>query len=221
LQTGGSIAISANWSGTEQTQVLLSLIVPGLRQLGDLDVQTCACEMFKNPLPSEQSGCDFSRAHGETICQHGQEEGTMKVCFTTITVKDMAQSLRFYKDIIGLVELSRQTEQVGDQKVNISFLKDPRDAESGLIELIEYSSWIGDGEGNKNFHRPTMLVCFKVDDLNATLEVIRENQIEIIRGPFEAAGGQMRMIFLKDPNDAVIELVEGFDLAKFPKPPSL
>lgn len=143
----------------------------------------------------------------------------MKVCFTTITVKNMEESIRFYEDIIGLKEVSRMTEQVGDNNVNISFLKDPRDADSGLIELIGYNNWIGDGEGNKNFHRPTMLVCFKTDKFDTMLDVIKENDIEVIRGPFETAGGQMRVIFFKDPNDAVIELVEGFDINKLPKPP--
>ena len=156
---------------------------------------------------------------GGSICQHTYVERIMKVCFTTITVRDMEESLRFYEDIIGLKEESRMTEKVGNNKVNISFLRDPRDADSGLIELIEYRNWIGDGEGNKNFHRPTMLVCFKTDDFDATLDVIKENRVEVIRGPFETAEGQMRVIFFKDPNDAVIELVEGFDLAKLPKPP--
>ncbi len=144
----------------------------------------------------------------------------MKVCFTTITVKDLDESIGFYESIIGLKEVSRMTEQVGENSVNISFLKDPLDVDSGLIELIEYSDWIGDGEGSKNFHRPTMLIGFQCDDLDETLEKVKESGIEIIRGPFRTAGDQMRVVFFKDPNEAVIELVEGFDLSKLPKPSS-
>lgn len=145
----------------------------------------------------------------------------MNVCFTTITVKSMEQSVTFYENVIGLEVVSRLTDQVGNNQVNISFLRDPQFPDSSLIELIEYNQWMGDGEGQKNFHRPTMLVCFEVKDLDATLEVIKRNEIEIIRGPFETAGGHMRVVFFKDPNDAVIELIEGFDLKKLLYPPSV
>lgn len=55
----------------------------------------------------------------------------MNVCFTTIAVRDLEKSVKFYKEVIKLNDLMRFSPQKG---INIVFLKDE---DNGKIELIQ------------------------------------------------------------------------------------
>jgi len=121
----------------------------------------------------------------------------MKVGFITVHVKNLEESVEFYKNAFGLCEVRRFSPEKG---VNIVFLKDE---EKGLIELIENNQMHEVNEGS------LVSIGFNVEDLNEVLKRLREKDIEIIRGPIEVPSGE-KFVFIKDPNGVEIELIEGF-----------
>ena len=123
----------------------------------------------------------------------------MKYGFVTISVKDMEESAKFYKDILGLEEARRFSPQPG---VDIMFLKD----ESGsAIELITH------GGNDDAAVRAAVSIGFEVESLEDTMAMLKEKNVVISRGPLGAPGG-VRFLFVKDPNGVEIEFIEGFKL---------
>ncbi|MCK5051679.1 MAG: VOC family protein [Candidatus Cloacimonetes bacterium] len=126
----------------------------------------------------------------------------MRVSFTTIAVKDLEKSVKFYTEITKLNEVMRFSPQKG---INIVFLKDEDD---GKIELIEYEQNKGvDVSGNASI----VSIGFTIDDLDDSIKMLNEKNIKIIRGPIQTPGGQ-KFLFIKDPDGVEIELIQGFNL---------
>jgi len=123
----------------------------------------------------------------------------MKYGFVTVTVKDMEESARFYKDILGLKEAKRFSPQPG---IDIMFLKD---ADNNAVELIAHR-----GETGSTGSSPVS-IGFVVDSLDATMAMLREKNVPVARGPVGAPGGT-RFMFVNDPNGVGIEFIEGFRL---------
>lgn len=121
----------------------------------------------------------------------------MHMSFVTITVRNMEESLRFYTDILELREVKRFSPQTG---VNIVFLEDD---EGGRIELIEH-----EGVGYKEEMKPNISVGFEVDDLDSVIEMLKEKNIDISRGPMQVPSGE-KFLFIKDPNGVEIEFIQG------------
>lgn len=123
----------------------------------------------------------------------------MKYGFVTITVNDMGESERFYKDVLGLKESRRFSPQPG---IDIMFLQDD---EGSAIELIAH-------EGHENTAaRVPVSIGFQVESLEETMGMLKGKKVPISRGPLGAPGG-VRFLFVKDPNGVEIEFIEGFNL---------
>ena len=126
----------------------------------------------------------------------------MKISFTTITVRDLEKSVKFYTEIIKLNEVMRFSPQKG---INIVFLKDEY---NGKIELIEY-------EQNKKVedsgNAAIVSIGFAIDDLDKSIKMLSESNIKITRGPIQTPSGT-KFLFIKDPDGVEIELIQGFNL---------
>ena len=59
----------------------------------------------------------------------------MKVDHIGVAVNSLDDSVRFYKELLGLVEVHR--EEVPSQKVRVAFLCDPLDKDGTAVELLE------------------------------------------------------------------------------------
>ena len=94
--------------------------------------------------------------------------------YTTITVKDLDESLDFYINIIGLQKVNKFSPESG---VTISFL---RDDESNLIELLEDKNL-----SEEDFKESRVSIGFGVDNLDETLERLKRAGIETIRPTIE------------------------------------
>ncbi len=125
----------------------------------------------------------------------------MKISFTTIAVKDLEKSIKFYTEIIKLKEVMKFSPQKG---INIVFLKDEN---NGKIELIESEQKKISGAGGA---ASFVSIGFAIDDLNETMEMLHKKNIEIIRGPIQTPGGE-KFLFIKDPDGVEIELIQGFN----------
>ncbi|SHJ65384.1 VOC family protein [Parasporobacterium paucivorans] len=118
----------------------------------------------------------------------------MKFCWSTIQVKDMDESLRFYEDIIGL-------------KVNRRFKAGPG------IEIV----FLGDGEtkielvcdeNGKDVNIGTDISWgFEVESVEEKMDFVRAKGISIESGPFQP-NPHVKFFYIKDPNGLKIQLVE-------------
>ena len=120
--------------------------------------------------------------------------------YTTITVKNLDESLEFYINIIGLKKVNKFSPENG---VTISFL---RDEESNLIELLEDKNL-----SEEDFKESRVSIGFGVDNLDETLERLKKAGIQTIRPTIETPGDG-KLAFIKDPNGVEIGINQGFNM---------
>jgi lactoylglutathione lyase len=129
----------------------------------------------------------------------------MKYKHTMVRVKDVAASLKFYCDLLGLVEQRRIENEKG--RFTLIFLAAPGD-EDAQIEL----TWNWDaedyGEGRNFGH-----IAYAVDDIYALCQRLMDGGVTINRPPRDG-----HMAFVRSPDNISIELIQkGPDLP--PKEP--
>jgi lactoylglutathione lyase len=118
----------------------------------------------------------------------------MKYLHTMVRVTDIEQSLRFYRDALGLTELSRKDYPQG--RYTLVFLCAPGD-EQAQVEL----TWNWDPEtytGGRNFGH----LAYSVEDIYATCQRLRDHGVTINRPPRDG-----RMAFVRSPDGISIELL--------------
>jgi lactoylglutathione lyase len=118
----------------------------------------------------------------------------MKFCWSTLTVKNMDESLRFYEEIVGLKVQQRFPAGPGTE---IAFLGDGEtkieliwNAEKKDVHIGEDISW-----------------GFEVDSAEECIALIREKGIPIHSGPFQP-NPHTKFFFVQDPNGMKIQFVE-------------
>jgi lactoylglutathione lyase len=119
----------------------------------------------------------------------------MKYLHTMVRVTDIDASLKFYRDALGLNELSRKDYPSG--RYTLVFLAAPGD-ESAQVELTH--NW--DPEtygGGRNFGH----LAYAVDDIYATCQRLRDHGVTILRPPRDG-----RMAFVRSPDNISIELLQ-------------
>jgi lactoylglutathione lyase len=118
----------------------------------------------------------------------------MKFCWSTITVKNMEESLNFYQDIVGLTINRRFKAGPG---MEIAFLGHGETK----VELI-YDSNISDiniGE--------SISLGFEVNSVDEMMTFVKEKGFKIHSGPFEP-NPNIKYFFTIDPNGLKIQFVE-------------
>jgi lactoylglutathione lyase len=123
----------------------------------------------------------------------------MKFAHTSITVRNMDESLRFYTEVLGLQFERRRT--IPENHAEIAFVHEPL---SGA--RIELTHW----DGKENFEAGEQLdhLAFEVDDLDRVLMHVRMKGARVAKEPYRLGGGSTRLAFILDPNDVWIELIE-------------
>ena len=123
----------------------------------------------------------------------------MKFLHTSITVRNMEESLAFYTEMLGLQFERRRT--IPENHAEIAFVHDP--ASGARVELTHW-------EGKDTFEPGEQLdhLAFEVDDLDRTLMRLRTKNVRVAKEPYRLAGGSSRIAFVLDPNDVWIELIE-------------
>ena len=126
----------------------------------------------------------------------------MQYLHTMVRVSDLEQSLDFYCNKLGLVEISRKDSEKG--RFTLVFLAAPDDEgraraeRSPMIEL----TWNWDPEeyqGGRNFGH----MAYRVDDLYATCSRLRDGGVTINRPPRDGY-----MAFVRSPDGISIELLQ-------------
>lgn len=127
-----------------------------------------------------------------------------------VRVQDVDASLKFYCDLLGMVETRRVDNEGG--RFTLIFLAadadvdDAKDSKSPLLELTY--NWPEDGKpgesytGGRNFGH----LAYKVDDIYATCQKLQDGGVTILRPPRDG-----RMAFVRSPDGVSIELLQEGD----------
>jgi len=119
----------------------------------------------------------------------------MKYLHTMVRVTDIDASLTFYRDALGLTELSRRDYPQG--RFTLVFLAAPGD-ERAQLELT-YNWDPEDYHGGRNFGH----IAYAVDDIYATCQRLRDHGVTILRPPRDG-----HMAFVRSPDNISIELLQ-------------
>ena len=122
----------------------------------------------------------------------------MKYLHTMVRVTDIDESLDFYCDKLGLVELRRYDNEQG--RFTLVFLAAPGD-ENAQVELTH--NWDPEeyGEGRNFGH-----LAYQVDDICALCQKLLDGGVTISRPPRDG-----RMAFVRSPDNISIELLQKGD----------
>jgi lactoylglutathione lyase len=119
----------------------------------------------------------------------------MKYLHTMVRVSDIEASLRFYRDALGLKELSRKDYPQG--RYTLVFLAAPGD-EQAQVELTH--NWDPESYGGgRNFGH----LAYAVEDIYASCARLAEHGVTILRPPRDG-----RMAFVRSPDNISIELLQ-------------
>ena len=122
----------------------------------------------------------------------------MKYLHTMVRVTDIEQSLRFYRDALGLELLSRRDHQAG--RFSLVFLAAPGDS-SAQVELTH--NWDPEAySGGRNFGH----LAYAVENIYATCQRLMDHGVTINRPPRDG-----RMAFVRSPDNISVELLQAGD----------
>ena len=119
----------------------------------------------------------------------------MKYLHTMVRVSDIAQSLAFYCDGLGLKEVKRQENAKG--RYTLVFVAAPGD-ESAQVEL----TWNWDPEvmqGGRNFGH----LAYRVENIYETCQRLLDRGVTINRPPRDG-----HMAFVRSPDGISVELLQ-------------
>ena len=121
-----------------------------------------------------------------------------------IAVKDIEETLAFYRDVFGTGEA--EVEDIEDQAVKAALVRvggsqlefiEPTDPEGGVARFIERR-----GEGVHH-------ICFEVEDLQERLDALAESGVQLIDdAPREGLSGMIGFIHPRATRGVLIELVD-------------
>jgi lactoylglutathione lyase len=122
----------------------------------------------------------------------------MKYLHTMVRVTNIDASLAFYRDALGLTELSRKDYPQG--RFTLVFLAAPGDTDA-QVELTH--NWDPESYGGgRNFGH----LAYAVDDIYATCQRLADHGVTILRPPRDG-----RMAFVRSPDNISIELLQHGD----------
>jgi lactoylglutathione lyase len=122
----------------------------------------------------------------------------MKYLHTMVRVTDIDESLDFYCNKLGLVELKRYDSEQG--RFTLVFLAAPGDEEA-QVELTHNWDPEDYGEGRNFGH-----LAYRVDDLYALCQKLMDAGVTINRPPRDG-----HMAFVRSPDNISIELLQKGD----------
>jgi catechol 2,3-dioxygenase-like lactoylglutathione lyase family enzyme len=136
----------------------------------------------------------------------------------SVTVSDLERSLPFYCDLLGLQELERHrlegegiSTMAGKRDVVLQVVRLAAPQTPGIpIDLQQYLAPPGSTSNAQLGDVGHAHICFGVSDIDGTCRELRDRGVELVSEPvsFELGTGLLKVVFLKDPDGNVLELVE-------------
>ena len=119
----------------------------------------------------------------------------MKYLHTMVRVTDLEQSLRFYRDLLGLQETRRIENEKG--RYTLVFLAPPGQPESPVELTFNWDPEVY--TGGRNFGH----LAYEVDDIYAFCEKAMKAGVTINRPPRDG-----HMAFIRSPDNISIEILQ-------------
>jgi lactoylglutathione lyase len=121
----------------------------------------------------------------------------MQLLHTSITVKNMDESIAFYTDVLGMSLNGRR--EIKENNAEIAFLE-----LAGTSHRIELTWW----KGKKDYAEGDQLdhIAFGVENLARFMDEMRKKKVEVVKEPYMMGSGLIA--FIKDPNGIWLELIE-------------
>ena len=116
----------------------------------------------------------------------------INVKYATSIVKDMDETIKFYKEVLGFEMDSQYYPPIPGSIITLMKSKNG----DAMVELIK----------NPTDEVGFYSVGMDVKDLNATLKELKEKGIKIIKGPLPTTVGSLA--FIEDPNGVRICLIQ-------------
>lgn len=126
----------------------------------------------------------------------------MQFLHTMVRVRDLDLSLKFYCDLLGLVEVNRYDHEKG--RFTLVFLAAPEDVERAqtdkapLVELT-YNWDPEEYQGGRNFGH----LAYQVNDIYALCQKLMDGGVVINRPPRDG-----HMAFVRSPDGVSVELLQ-------------
>jgi catechol 2,3-dioxygenase-like lactoylglutathione lyase family enzyme len=133
-----------------------------------------------------------------------------------IVVKDIEQSLHFYKDLLGL-QIKRDMQEQGEfidtilglKNVQVRTVKMISKNGHTLIELLQYKSHQGkERQGYQIFDLGASHVAFTVENVQAEYTRLKKQDIVFTCEPQVSPDGKAKVTFCFDPDGVPVELVQ-------------
>lgn len=121
----------------------------------------------------------------------------MQLLHTSITVRNMDESIAFYTNVMGMTLRARR--EIKENDAEIAFVDLP--GTNHEIELTWWRSKKDYAEGDQLDH-----IAFGVENLSASIEQMKSKKVEVAKEPYIL--GSSKIAFIKDPNGIWIELIE-------------
>ena len=125
----------------------------------------------------------------------------MRILHTMLRVTDLARSIAFYQDVLGMLLL--RTSENSEYKYTLAFLGYDDEDKSSVIELTYNWGVESYDLGNAYGH-----IAIGVDDIYATCEAVRAAGGKVTREPGPVKGGNTVIAFVEDPDGYKIEFIE-------------
>jgi catechol 2,3-dioxygenase-like lactoylglutathione lyase family enzyme len=117
-------------------------------------------------------------------------------------VSDMEQAIRFYVEKLGFTLVSQDINAAQHEAYSFFSLGDLR------LELIQDLS-------QSHYHKPEIKppycphLAIETDDMPGSIAFLKQNGVEILRGPLEVPGEETWLYF-SDPDHNVLEYIQWF-----------
>jgi len=136
---------------------------------------------------------------------------------TGIIVKNMEESLYFYKDIFGLKVIQDFRDDsdyinkiTGITNANVHMIK--LKAEDGtVLEILEYRNHPTGLVDQPIYNAGASHIAFQVKNADETYNILKDKGVTIISEPVLSSEKIAKVFFCLDPNKVRIELVEMLD----------
>jgi lactoylglutathione lyase len=119
----------------------------------------------------------------------------LRYLHTMVRISDVEQSLRFYRDLLGLKEIKRREDDKG--RYTLIFLAPPGQEETP-IELT-YNWDPEEYAGGRNFGH----LAYEVDDIYSFCKKLMDAGVTINRPPRDG-----RMAFVRSPDNISVEILQ-------------
>ncbi|MDO5712797.1 MAG: VOC family protein [Tissierellia bacterium] len=148
-----------------------------------------------------------------------------EIAHVGITVRDMEESIKFYRDILHLTyqgEMMMEGKETDalfgkeNTKARVAYLKGTEEMISPPVELIQFLNEPAIEKSSSLFQTSISEICFYVKDIEKVYRHLLQEGVECISEPqtfdFTKDGfGKSKALYFKDPNGIILELMENID----------